>query len=240
MFCDNTNNTLQADWTQGEMNDMKGFELYKENLVKLKKIAEEENITINAVVIDAGFAPKKIISWIKDELKVTPIQWPRNPRSGELNWSIHWFNNLRKRLRRLIKLKRDTSPDKLLKDKVYCNIVKAVETIYKELRGSETEYAQYIANLFLEIGVYKWSSIYRCRSTIEGTFRTWKSSYYLLKRTQSQSLPVIGTENIKKHVALLVIAMQINAFYRYLMVQGDTGILKPSLAFTLRKSEVDL
>jgi len=118
----------------------------------------------------------------------------------------------------LIKLKRDTSPDKLLKDKVYCNIVKAVETIYKELRGSETEYAQYIANLFLEIGVYKWSSIYRCRSTIEGTFRTWKSSYYLLKRTQSQSLPVIGTENIKKHVALLVIAMQINAFYRYLMV----------------------
>ena len=222
------------------MNDMKGFELYKENLIRLKEIAEEEGISIIGVVIDAGFASKKIVSWIKEELGVTPVPWPRNPRSGELKWLIHWLNNLRKRLKRMIKLKRDTSPNKLLKDKVYCNIIRAIETICNELKNSEYEYTRFIAELLLEIGVHKWFSIYRRRATIEGTFGIWKSSYYLLKRTPEQSLPVVGSENIKKHVALVVIAMQINALYRYLMVQSDTGILKPSLAFTIKEVEVDL
>lgn len=238
--CDGLGIPLQIYRTQGEMNDMKGFELYKENLIRLKKIADDENIPIIGLAIDAGFASKDNINWIKNVLGVTPVPWPRNPRGGELSWLIHWLNNLRKRLKRLIKLKRDTSPDKILEDKVYCNIIKAIETICRELQGSKSEYARLIASLLLEIGIHKWFSIYRRRATIEGTFGIWKSSYHLLKRTPSQSLPVIGAENIKKHTALVVIAMQINALYRYLMVQSDTGILKPSLAFRIKELELDL
>jgi len=88
--------------------------------------------------------------------------------------------------------------------------------------------------------VHKWFSIYRRRATIEGTFEIWKFAYYLLRRTPEQSLPVVGSENIKKHVVLVVIALQINALYRYLMVQSNTGILRPSLAFTKKDVEVDL
>ncbi|MHA1253544.1 MAG: hypothetical protein ACTSRP_26455 [Candidatus Helarchaeota archaeon] len=153
---------------------------------------------------------------------------------------IHWLNNLRKRLKRLIKLKRYRSPDKILEDKVYCNIIKAIETIRKELQGSESEYARLIAILLLEIELHQYFSIYRRRITIEGTFGIWKSSYHLLKRTPNQSISIIGAENIKKHAALVEIAMQINTLYRYLMVQSDTGILKPNLAFSIKEIEVDL
>jgi len=89
---------------------------------------------------------------IKEELGVIPIPGPRNPRSGELKWLIHWLNNLRKRLKRMINLKRDTSPNKLLEDKVYYNIIKAIESICNELKSSEYEYARFIADLLLEIG----------------------------------------------------------------------------------------
>jgi len=41
-------------------------------------------------------------------------------------------------------------------------------------------------------------------------------------------------------VSLVIIAMQINALYWYLMLQTDTGTLKPSLSFTLKELEIDL
>jgi hypothetical protein len=34
--------------------------------------------------------------------------------------------------------------------------------------------------------------------------------------------------------------MQITALYRYLMLQKDTGLLKPSLAFSLKELELDV
>ncbi|MHA1252734.1 MAG: transposase [Candidatus Helarchaeota archaeon] len=60
--CDWLGILLQIHRTQGEMNDKNGFELYKESLIRLKEIAKEEGILIIRVVIDAGFASKKIIS----------------------------------------------------------------------------------------------------------------------------------------------------------------------------------
>ncbi|MHA1268916.1 MAG: hypothetical protein ACTSPY_03945, partial [Candidatus Helarchaeota archaeon] len=134
-------------------------------------------------------------------------------------------------------LKRDTSPAKMVKDKVYCNIIRAIESICTELKKSGSEYARLIAGLLLEIGVHKWFTIYRRRTTVEGTFGIMKSSYNLLKRTTSQSLPITGEENIKKHVSLVIIAMQINAIYRYLMLQKETGILKPSSKKKLKISQ---
>ena len=238
--CDGIGIPLLIHRTQGEMNDMIGFNLYKPELLRLKEIADEENRKVIALALDAGFASTENITWIKQNLKVEPIVWPRNPRGGELKMLLHWLENLRKRFRRLKKLKRNTSPDALLKDKVYCNIIKAIEWICTELQASEYDYAKFIANYLLEIGIHKWFTLYRRRSTIEGTFGIMKSSYHLLKRTPSQSLPVTGAENVEKHAALVIIAMQINALYRYLMLQKDSGILKPTLAFTLKELEVDL
>ena len=42
------------------------------------------------------------------------------------------------------------------------------------------------------------------------------------------------------HAALVVIAMQVNAFYRYLMLQRDTGVLKLFLTFSLKELQLDL
>lgn len=231
---------LQIHRTQGETNDEKGFDMYKSELLRLKQIADEEDIQIDEVVLDAGYASTKIINWIKQNLKADPIPWPKNPRGGELEWLIHWLENLRKRLRRLTKLKCDTSPDKILEDKVYRNIIGAIETICRHLQTSKSAYARLISSLLLELGVHNWFSTYRRRSTIEGLFGIIKSSYHLLKRTPSQSLPITGVKNVKRHVSLVIIAMQINALYRYFMLQRDTGILKPSLAFTLKELEIDL
>lgn len=238
--CDGIGIPLQIHRTQGETNDMKGFDTYKPELIRLKKIADEENIPIIGVVIDAGYASTEILNWIEQELKVTPFPWPRNPRGGELQWLIHWLENLRKRLRRLTKLKRDTSPGEMLKDKVYCDIIEAIKTICNDLKSSKSDYARLISRIFLEIGIHDWFTIYRRRATIEGTFGIMKSSYHLLRRTPSQSLPIKGKENVNRHVSLVIIAMQINSLYRYLMLQKDTGILRPSLAFTLKELEIDL
>jgi hypothetical protein len=238
--CDGIGIPLQIHRTQGETNDMKGFEMYKSELIKLKNMAEEENISIIGLAIDAGYASREIISWIKNYLGVDPIPWPKNPRGGELKWLIHWLENLRKRFRRLKKLKRNTSPDKLLEDKVYRRSIEAIKTICAHLQSSDSNYAKFISSILLDIGIHNWFTIYRRRATIEGTFGIMKSSYHLLKRTPSQSLPIKGKENVKKHVSLVIIAMQINALYRYLMLQTDTGILKPSLSFTLKELEIDL
>ena len=238
--CDGIGIPLLIHRTQGEMNDMIGFNLYKSELLKLKTIADEEHRKVIGLALDAGFASTENITWIKQNLKIEPVVWPRNQHGGELEMLLHWLENLRKRFRRLKKLKRNTSPDALLKDKVYCNIIKAIEWICTELQASEYDYAKFIANYLLKIGIHKWFTMYRRRSTIEGTFGIMKSSYHLLKRTPSQSLPVTGAENVEKHTALVIIAMQINALYRYLMLQKDSGILKPTLAFTLKELEVDL
>ena len=192
------------------------------------------------LVIDAGYASRENLQWIYDKLGVMPIPWPRNPRSGEMEQLLHWLENLRKRFRRLKKLNRDTSPAALLKDIPYSKIIQVVETICKKLRQSGSNYAKVVASFYLEVGIHEWFTIYRRRATIEGTFGILKSSYSLLRRTPSQSLPVRGKENITKHAALVVIAMQINAFYRYLVLQKDTGILRPSLTFSLKELELDL
>ncbi|MHA1252735.1 MAG: hypothetical protein ACTSRP_22300 [Candidatus Helarchaeota archaeon] len=54
---------------------------------------------------------------------------------------------------------------------------------------------------------------------IEDTFGIRKLAYYLLRKRSAQSLLVVGSENIKKSVISVVIEMQINALYRYLMKQ---------------------
>jgi len=238
--CDGVGVPLLIHRTQGEMNDMKGFELYQAELLRLKTIADEEGRPVLGLALDAGFASTEILQWIHDQLQVMPIPWPRNPRGGEMEPFLHWLENMRKRFRRLKQLKRDTSPDALLKDKPYTKMLQVIQTICQELQQFGSNYAQVVASFFLEVGIHEWFTIYRRRGTIEGTFGILKSSYHLLKRTPSQSLPVSGKENISKHAALVVIAMQINAFYRYLMLQKDTGILKPSLTFSLKELELEL
>ncbi len=238
--CDGIGIPLLIHRTQGEMNDMKGFELYQAELLRLKTIADEEGRSVLGLALDAGFASTEILQWIHDELQVMPIPWPRNPRGGEMKPLLHWLENLRKRFRRLKQLNRDTSPAALLKDIPYSKMLEVIQAICKELQQSGSNYAKVVASFLLEVGIHEWFTIYRRRGTIEGTFGILKSSYHLLKRTPSQSLPVTGKENISKHAALVVIAMQINAFYRYLMLQKDTGILKPSLTFSLKELALDL
>lgn len=238
--CDGIGVPLLIHRTQGEMNDMKGFELYHAELLRLKRIADEEGRPVLGIALDAGFASTEILQWIHDQLHVMPIPWPRNPRGGEMELLLHWLENLRKRFRRLKQLKRDTNPEALLKDKPYAKMLQVIQVICQELQQHGSNYAQVVASFFLEVGIHEWFTIYRRRGTIEGTFGILKSSYHLLKRTPSQSLPVTGKENISKHAAFVVIAMQINAFYRYLVLQRDTGILKPSLTFSLKELELEL
>ncbi|MHA1358089.1 MAG: transposase [Candidatus Helarchaeota archaeon] len=238
--CDGIGIPLLIHRTQGEMNDMKGFEFYQAELLRLKTIAEEEGRSVVGLALDAGYASQENLQWIHDKLQVMPIPWPRNPRGGEMEPLLHWLENLRKRFRRLKKLQRDTSPAALLTDIPYAKILEVIETICRKYVQSGSNYAKVVASFYLEIGIHEWFTIYRRRATIEGTFGILKSSYHLLRRTPSQSLPVTGKENISKHAALVVIAMQVNAFYRYLMLQKDTGILKPSLTFSLKELQLDL
>ena len=179
VVCDGIGIPLQIHRTQGETNDMKGFEMYKSELMKLKNMADEENISIIGLAVDADYAFSEIISWIKSHLGVDPIPLPRNPHGSELKWLIHWLENLRKRLRRLKKLKRDTSPDKLLEDKVYLKTISAIKTICGHLKSSDSNYAKFISSILLNIEIHNWFTIYRRRATIEGTFGIMKSSYII-------------------------------------------------------------
>jgi len=238
--CDGNGVPLLNCRTQGEMNDLKGFNKYKNSLLRLKKIADEEGRKVIGVAIDAGFSFKEALQWIDEKLKVPPIPWPRNPREGEMRYLIHWLENLRLRFRFLKKSGANISPDGLLKDEAYVGIIEKIETICEYLCKNGSEYAQFIGTLLLEIGIHEWFTIYRRRGTIEGMIGIIKAYYNLLKRTRSQSLPVTGAENIEKHSSLVIIAMQINAFFRYLMLRKETGILKPSLVFKISELELQL
>ncbi|MHA1248894.1 MAG: hypothetical protein ACTSRP_02765 [Candidatus Helarchaeota archaeon] len=51
-------------------------------------------------------------------------------------------------------LKHDTSSDALLKNKIYCKIIRIIETIYKEFQNSDSKYTRVIIRILLEIGIY--------------------------------------------------------------------------------------
>ena len=238
--CDGVGIPLLIHRTQGELHDTQGFEQYKEGLQRLKKIAEEEGRSVLGLALDAGFASTEILTWIEQDLHITPFPWPKTHRGKAIQAFIHSLENLRKRFRELKQLKCDVSPDALLQDKDYKVRLQESQALCEKLLQSEAPYDRLIANFFLKIGIHEWFTVYRRRGTIEGTFGILKTCYALLKRTPNQPLPVIGKEHIQKHVGFVILAMQITALYRYLMLQKDTGLLKPSLAFSLKELELDV
>lgn len=240
IVCDGLGCPLYLHRSQGELNDQIGFEFYKRPLLHLKKVAEAENRQVKWIALDAGFASLENLKWIREKMRAKPIPWPKNNRSHEMQHLISLLEGLRKVFRQIKKERGDASPEGLLKDSLYIQKVSEIEAYCKQLLASESAYCQAIGEYLLEVGVHEWFTVYRRRATIEGTFGILKTSYNLLRRSKDQAVPVKGKKNVFKHSALVINAMQLNALYRILMLQENTGQLKPSLAFGLTNLYLDL
>jgi len=222
---------------KGNENDKSGFNVLKEKLTMLKKIAEKYKLKIEYVKLDAGYCSLEILEFIEKEIEAIPIV-DINPMNSEvLKEYKRVLEYFKQYLREIIKL--GLKFPKLAK-MCYFRFLEDIEEALKKLEKDESKIPKLALNylkIFKNIGIEKFIMEYRGREVIEGLFGMMKGCYALLGRA-NRKLPLKGKNQVHKHGLFILIAMQYLAYFNYKILGKKINKLRALYYIKMKEIEV--